>query len=136
MTVHAPARTFSELRADLVEALADAPVPILPTVLDAVPGPCLIIGWGDPWMEPGNAVAYTAHPAITVVANRIDERAGAALIEDLVLFVTGVVSTLPLAVLRVEGQAISSFAGVEYLTARIILTIPLVLPKPTKGARP
>lgn len=136
MTVTAPARTFAALRADLAEALAAAPVPVLPNVLDAVPGPCLIIGWGDPWVEPGNAVAYAAHPAITIVAGRVEATAAATLIEDLVLFIAETVAALPLVVSRVEGQAISSFAGVEYLTARVILTIPLVLPRPTKGVRP
>ena len=125
--VMATATTMAELREAITATLIDAPVEVHPGPLDAVAGPCLIVGWGDPWLEPGNAAVALAHPAITCVAGRVDVGAGLGALEELVHYAMGKVWQAPMGIERVEGPAITTFGGVEYLTARVIITSTLLL---------
>jgi hypothetical protein len=121
------ALAMAELREAVAAGLAGAPVEVHPGPLDAVAGPCLIVGWGDPWLEPANAATAMAHPAITCVAGRVDAGAGLDALEELVHYAMGAAWHVPMGVERVEGPALTSFGGVDYLTARLILTAPLLL---------
>lgn len=118
---------MAELRETITEALANGPVEVHPGPLDAVAGPCLIVGWGEPWLEPGNAAMAMAHPSITAVAGRIEVSPALAFLEELVHYAMGMAWQIPMGVERVESPALTSFGGVDYLTARIILTVPLSL---------
>jgi hypothetical protein len=121
------ASSMAEVREAIAAKLAGAPVTVHSGPLDAVAGPCLIVGWGEPWLEPGNAATAIAHPSITAVAGRVDAGAGLELLEELVHYALGVAWTIPMGADRVESPALTTFANVEYLTARIILTTPLLL---------
>lgn len=132
--IRAPAASgLAGLRAQLAEALAGGPVDVHDGPLDAVGGPCLIVGWGDPWLDPGNVCAYLAHPSVICVAGRVEPGAGVELLEELVVFALDAIRGLPMAVERVESPALTSFANVEYLTARIVCSTPLVLKGPGHG---
>lgn len=121
------ATSMAELRQTVTAGLLDSPVEVHPGPLDAVAGPCLIVGWGDPWLEPGNAHTAIARPAITCVAGRVDAGAGLGFLEELIYYAMAAAWRIPMGVERVESPALTAFGGVDYLTARIILTVPLVL---------
>lgn len=124
---------MAAIRNAISAGLANAPVDVHPGPLDAVAGPCLLVGWADPWLEPANAATAIAHPSITCVAGRVDAGAGLDGLEELVHYAMGAAWQVPIGVERVEGPALTTFGGVDYLTARLILTTPLILKGNSNG---
>ena len=81
---------------------------------------------GDPWLEPGNAATAIAHPSITCRGRPGGCRGRPRwLLEELVHYAIGAAWASPyLGRSGWETPALTSFADVDYLTARLILHTP------------
>jgi hypothetical protein len=115
---------LADARAKLGAALAptaDGDPDVLLSLVDSIEPPALMIGWGDPWLEPGTSCFQNGRMVVTAVAGRLVPGEGVAKLEDLVTYV--------LARLRADGAAwpLDSVSGprvfvmakTSYLAARI-----------------
>jgi hypothetical protein len=115
---------LADARAKLGAALAptaDGDPDVLLSLVDSIEPPALMIGWGDPWLEPGTSCFQNGRMVVTAVAGRLVPGEGVAKLEDLVSYV--------LARLRADGAAwpLDSVSGprvfvmakTSYLAARI-----------------
>lgn len=108
------------------EADGDAPVHI--DYPDALDPPCLLVLWGDPWLDQPRALGscvLDSHVDVLCVAGRVEPGAGVEVLEDLV---AGVVAR----VRDAGGYALTTVgtpreyivAGVNYLGARVAYRVP------------
>jgi len=81
---------------DAREKLAAALAPVASTdpdvlvsLVDSIEPPALMIGWGDPWIEPDTVCFMRGRLVITAVAARMAPGEGVAKLEDLVNYVLG-----------------------------------------------
>lgn len=117
-----------DARAKLAAALApldDTDPPVLVNLVDALEPPALMLGWGEPWLQPQTACWLTGRIVVTAVATRLEPGAGIAALEQLVahtlerLRASG--DAWPLE--SVSGPRVFTVANVNYLAARITLRV-------------
>lgn len=93
-------------------------------VPDAVAGPCLVLSWADPWLEPMTACNYTVRPSVLCVAGRVGVDASQVTLEEMVAYCVVRLRQLPrgsAALDRVETPMLVAWGNVDYLQARVVL---------------
>lgn len=83
---------LAEARAKLAAVLApvaDTDPDVLVSLVDTIEPPALMIGWGDPWLEPDTACLCRGRLVITAVAGRLVPGEGVAKLEELVAYTLG-----------------------------------------------
>jgi hypothetical protein len=119
-----------DARTKLAAALAplddDDPV-VLVDLVDALEPPALMIGWGEPWLQPQTACLRTGRLVITAVASRLVPGAGIETLEQLVEYTLTQLAAdggaWPLD--NVGGPRVFTIANINYLAARITLRVPI-----------
>lgn len=117
-----------DLRAKVEAALApvaEGDPDVVGSPVDAVGGSCIVIGYGEPWLENiGQAPSYSARVELTLIGGRIEPAGGIVELEELVAY----------AVARLEATTIGrlasasspravELAGVKYLASSLILQV-------------
>lgn len=113
-----------EARAKLAAVLApvaDSDPTVLVSLVDTIEPPALMLGWGDPWLEPDTSCLTQGRMVITAVASRLVPGEGVAQLERLVAFTLDRLAaegtTWPLD--SVSGPRVIAMAKTNYLAARI-----------------
>jgi hypothetical protein len=122
---------------NLLEArdkLAAVLVPVLDTdpyvqtsLVDSIEPPALLLGWGEPWLEPLGMCGQTGRIIVTCVASRIQPGEGLAMLETLVDYTLGrIKGDQPNWTLEsVTGPRVFLIAKTNYLACRIQLKVTL-----------
>jgi len=118
-----------------VLAPAEDTDPYVLDYVDSLTPPALLVGWDDPWLEPGLGLTtmgpclYTARLQIKCVAGRLEPGAGADVLDGLVAFVLGRLRDdayrWPLD--RVSAPFQQDLAGVTYLAADVVYAVPTAI---------
>jgi hypothetical protein len=97
------------------------------SLVDSIEPPALLLGWGEPWLEPMGLCGQTGRIVVTCVSSRIVPGTGLATLEWLVDFVLGrVKGDQPNWTLEtVSGPRIFLIAKTNYLACRIQFTVTL-----------
>jgi hypothetical protein len=122
---------------NLLEArdkLAAVLAPVLDTdpyvntsLVDSIEPPALLLGWGEPWIEPMGLCNTTGRIVVTCVGSRIQPGAGVATLEGLVDYTLGRIRgdqpnwTLE----NVSGPRVFLIAKTNYLACRMQFTVVL-----------
>lgn len=98
---------------------------VLTSLVDSIEPPALMVGWGDPWMEPDTSCMTVARLTVTAVAARLVPGEGVAKLEDLVAYVLGRLKSDPGAwpLDSVTGPRVFTMARTNYLAARITVRV-------------
>ena len=116
---------LTDARAKLAAALApleDGDPTVLANLVDAIEPPALMIGWGDPWLEPDTACFSTGRLVVTAVAGRLVPGDGVATLEDLVGYVLRRIkadTANPWPLDSVSGPRVFTIARTTYLACRV-----------------
>lgn len=109
-----------KLAAALAPVAADDP-DVLVSLVDSIEPPALMLGWGDPWLEPATPCLNDGHLVITAVASRMVPGDGVARLEQLIAYVLGRLrvdaESWPLEF--VSGPRVFTMAKTNYLAVRI-----------------
>lgn len=117
---------------DAREKLAAALAPVAdsdPTVLvglvDALEPPALMIGWGDPWLEPDTSCLSNGRLTITAVAGRLVPGEGVSKLEELVGYVLGRLKAdpQPWPLVNVTVPRVFVIARTNYIATRITVSV-------------
>jgi hypothetical protein len=119
---------LSEAREKLAAVLApvaDEDPSVLVSLVDSIEPPALMIGWGDPWLEPDTSCFSTGRLVITAVAGRLVPGEGVAKLEDLVLYVLDRLKadTGAWPLVSVSGPRVFTMSQTAYLAARVTVRI-------------
>lgn len=94
---------------------------VLVSLVDSIEPPALMIGWGDPWLEPDTSCFQKGRLVVTAVASRLVPGEGVASLEALVAYVLGRLradtGSWPLD--SVSGPRVFTMARTNYLAVRI-----------------
>jgi hypothetical protein len=115
---------LDEARAKLAAVLVpieDTDPSVLVSLVDSIEPPALMLGWGDPWLEPDTACLTRGRLVITAVASRLMPGEGVAKLEELVTYTLSRLradsGAWPLD--SVSGPRVFVIAKTTYLAARI-----------------
>jgi hypothetical protein len=119
-----------DARSKLGAALApveDTDPVVLVDLVDALEPPALMLGWGEPWLQPQSACLRTGRLVITAVAGRLVPGAGIEALEELVEYTLGTLHADdgPWALDSVSGPRVFTLSNINYLAARITLRVPI-----------
>jgi hypothetical protein len=91
------------------------------SLVDSIEPPALLLGWGEPWLEPMGLCQTTGRIIVTCVASRIMPGEGVAMLESLVDYtITRVATDQPNWTLEtVTGPRIFLIAKTNYLACRM-----------------
>lgn len=110
--------------AALLAPVADSDPDVHVDLVDALTPPCLIVGWGEPWLEARTPCLFDARLVITAVAGRIEPGPGVATLETLVSYTWArFASANGYALEGVTGPRQFVIAGVTYLGARLTFRV-------------
>lgn len=119
-----------DARSKLAAALApldDTDPTVLVDLVDSLEPPALMIGWGEPWLEPQTACLRQGRLVVTAVAGRLQPGAGIESLENLVDYTLTSLAAdggaWPLD--SVSGPRVFTLGKVNYLAARITLRVPI-----------
>lgn len=119
-----------DARAKLAAALApldDTDPMVLVDLVDALEPPALMIGWGEPWLEPQTPCLRQGRLVVTCVAARLMPGAGVETLENLIDYTLTSLAAdqgaWPLD--TVSGPRVFNIANINYLAARITLRVPI-----------
>lgn len=116
--------TLLDSRAKLAAALAPVepndPV-VLTNLVDALEPPALMLGWGDPWLQPSTACLFEARLVVTAVAARLIPGSGVETLEQLVSYTLARIKATDWPLESVSGPRVFPIAKTNYLAARITL---------------
>lgn len=120
---------IADARAKLAAALAPvtgSDPDVLTSLVDTIEPPALMIGWGDPWLQPDTSCFAQGRLVVTAVAGRLAPGDGVATLEALVAYVLGRLrsdpsSSWPLD--SVSGPRMFVMAKTNYLAARITVRV-------------
>lgn len=105
--------------------VTDTDPTVLASLVDSIEPPALMIGWGDPWLEPDTACWAKGRLVVTAVASRLVPGEGIATLEDLVAHTLGRLradsGAWPL--VNVSGPRVFTMAKTTYLAARITVAV-------------
>jgi len=121
--------------ADVLAPIDDTDPYVFTDAVDSLTPPALVLGWDDPWLEPGVGLTtmgpclWTARMQVTCIAGRLEPGAGVDVLEQLV---THVITRLrddayrwPLD--RVSAPFQRDLAGVTYLACDVIYAVPTAI---------
>lgn len=113
--------------AAVLAPVADDDPEVLVDLVDALEPPCLMLGWGEPWLTPDTACVRTGRLVISCVAGRLVPGAG---IETLETLVDTTLRRLgadrgPWPLDGVSGPRVFTIAGINYLAARVTVRVPI-----------
>ena len=121
--------------ADVLAPIEDTDPYVFTDVVDSLTPPALVLGWDDPWLEPGVGLTtmgpclWTARLQVTCVAGRLEPGAGVDELERLVAYVIrrlrDDVIRWPLD--RVSAPFQRDLAGVTYLAADVVYAVPTAI---------
>lgn len=121
--------------AEILAPAADGDPYVLVDVVDSFTPPALMLGWDDPWLQPGLGLAtmgpclWTARLEIVCIAGRLEPGPGVDVLEALVAFVIGRLQAdvyrWPLE--RVSAPLQRDVAGVSYLAANVVYAVPTAI---------
>jgi hypothetical protein len=119
---------LAEARTKLAAVLApvdDADPDVLVSLVDTIEPPALMVGWGDPWLEPDTACLQTGRMVITCVAGRLSPGEGVARLEDLVAYTLGRLraDTGAWPLVSVSGPRVFVMAKTNYLAVRVTVRV-------------
>lgn len=116
----------AKLAAALAPVIDDDPT-VLVNLVDALEPPALMLGWGEPWLEPQTACLRTSRLVITVVASRLVPGSGVETLEELIDDTLSrlAVDAGPWPLDSVSGPRVFTIANINYLAARITLRVPI-----------
>jgi hypothetical protein len=119
-----------DARAKLAAALApieDTDPTVLVDLVDALEPPALMLGWGEPWLQPQTSCLRTGRLVITAVAGRLVPGAGIETLEQLVDYTLGTLAADdgPWPLDSVSGPRVFTLSNINYLAARIVLRVPI-----------
>lgn len=119
-----------DARAKLGATLApvtDTDPEVLTTLVDSLEPPALMLGWGEPWLQPDTACITSGRLVVTCVAGRLVPGAGVETLEELVHDTLARLRTAtePWPLDNVSGPRVFTIGGVNYLAARITLRVHL-----------
>ena len=102
---------------------------VLVDLVDSIHPPALMLGWGEPWLEPDTACLRTGRLVTTCVASRLVPGAGIAELEELIAYTLERLSAdpgrNPWPLESVTGPRAFTIGNVNYLAARITLRVPI-----------
>lgn len=100
---------------------------VLMSLSDSIEPPALMIGWGEPWLEPSTSCISSGRLVVTCVAARLVPGEGIATLENLVSFVLGRFKTDPgtWPLESVSGPRVFQIAKTNYLAARVTVRVPI-----------
>lgn len=115
--------------AAVLAPVADADPDVLASLVDSVEPPALMIGWGDPWLEPDTSCLSKGRLVVTAVASRLVPGEGVATLEDLVAYTLGRLraDTGAWPLVSVSGPRVFTMAKTTYLAARITVAVRITL---------
>jgi hypothetical protein len=115
-----------------LEPLTDADPSVLVDLVDMLEPPALLLGWGEPWLEPQTACLATGRLVVTCVAGRLVPGAGIETLESLITYTLGrlAISGGAWPLDSVSGPRVFNVGNVNYLAARIVARVSI-----TTGAR-
>jgi hypothetical protein len=119
---------LAEARTKLAAVLApvaDTDPDVLVSLVDTLEPPALMIGWGDPWLEPGTSCFHTGRMVVTAVAGRLVPGEGVARLEDLVAYTLDRLKadTGAWPLISVSGPRVFTMAKTNYLAARVTVRV-------------
>jgi hypothetical protein len=98
---------------------------VLASLVDAIQPPALMLGWGEPWMEPDTGCLATGRIIITAVAGRLMPGEGIAKLEELVAYVLGRLDPVDYDLETISGPRVFLMAKTNYLACRITVRVAL-----------
>ena len=120
--------TLLDARQKLAAVLArveDTDPTILTSLVETITPPALMLGWGEPWLEPDTGCLRTGRLVVTCVASRLMPGEGVAQLEELVDFTLDRLKAdsgaWPLE--SVSGPRVFTIAKTNYLAARITVRV-------------
>jgi hypothetical protein len=119
---------LAEARTKLAAVLApvaDTDPDVLVSLVDTIEPPALMIGWGDPWLEPGTSCFTNGRMVVTAVAGRLVPGEGVARLEDLVAYTLDRLKadTGAWPLVSVSGPRVIEMAKTRYLAARVTVRV-------------
>jgi hypothetical protein len=114
-----------EKLAAVLAPVADDDPDVLTSLVDAVEPPALMLGWGEPWLEPDTACLTKGRLVVTCVASRLMPGEGVAQLEALVDHTLGRLraDTAPWPLDSVSGPRVFTIAKTNYLAARVTVRV-------------
>lgn len=111
--------------AAVLAPVADSDPYVQSSLVDAIEPPALLLGWGEPWLEPLGMCTKTGRIIVTCVASRIQPGEGLATLEWLVDWALGrIQGDQPNWTLEtVSGPRVFLIAKTNYLACRIQLKV-------------
>jgi hypothetical protein len=111
--------------AAVLAPVADDDPDVLTSLVDSIEPPALMLGWGEPWLEPSTACLRSARMVITCVAARLDPGEGIATLEQLVAFTLDrlAADTAQWPLDNVSGPRVFIIAKTNYLAARVTVRV-------------
>jgi hypothetical protein len=107
--------------AAVLAPVADTDPDVLTSLVDAIEPPALMIGWGDPWLEPMTSCNHVGRLVVTCIASRLVPGDGVAQLEELVVYtldrLKADVDAWPLD--SVSDPRVFTIARTDYLAARV-----------------
>lgn len=121
--------------AEILAPVADADPYVHTDVVDSLTPPALVLGWDDPWLEPGVGLAtmgpclWTARLEVACIAGRLEPGPGIDVLETLVSYVIrhlqADVYRWPLE--RVSAPLQRDLGGVTYLACNVVYAVPTAI---------
>jgi hypothetical protein len=111
--------------AAVLAPVASSDPDVLVNLVDSIEPPALMLGWGDPWLEPDTPCLTRGRLVVTCVAARLSPGEGIAKLEDLVAYVLGRLKAdagaWPLD--SVSGPRVFVMAKTNYLAVRVTVRV-------------
>jgi hypothetical protein len=114
-----------EKLAAVLAPVADDDPDVLEQLVDSIEPPALMLGWGEPWLEPMTQCTRQANLVVTCVASRLGPGDGIATLEQLVDYVLGRMAGDSPAwqLVDVSGPRVFTIAKTSYLAARVTVRV-------------
>jgi len=112
--------------AALLAPMLDTDPNVLSSLVDTIEPPALMLGWGEPWMEPDTACFRRGRVIVTCVAARLAPGEGLATLETLVDYTTTRVAGDPSFNFEMTtGPRVFLVGKVNYLACRMLYGVML-----------
>ncbi|HKY66051.1 MAG TPA: hypothetical protein VJM49_06760, partial [Acidimicrobiales bacterium] len=98
--------------------VADDDPDVLTSLVDSIEPPALMLGWGEPWLEPLTSCNRTGRLVVTCVSSRLALGDGIAQLEQLVDYTLARL-TSEYQLDAVSGPRAFTIAKTNYLAARV-----------------
>jgi hypothetical protein len=109
--------------AALLAPIDDSDPDVLMSLSDSIEPPALMLGWGEPWLDPDTACFKVGHMLVTAVASRLMPGDGVAKLEELVDYTLTRIDPVEWALESVSGPRVFVIGKTSYLAVRIALRV-------------